>query len=184
MPCKSHNCWLAVAVLLFTASAGQAQVQTAAAGGEASPQPTAKMDPRRALFEQHRKLEERLVALMADSSDAVRAFGQLLPAADRRRLQAACSSLARNPDNTGARDRLQTFIDNHRDQGPRVIARYCFNPGLHQLLQEVRATRRALQQRPTSGGAGEFDVRFQMLEQAAGEERRRYAAIRDTISVD
>lgn len=167
-----HSHWLSAALFAFAFAAA------AIAGEQEETAPEPDADPQRALFQAQLKLEEKLAASIADSADAARAFGQLLTVDERRRLQAGCSSLTRNPDNSRSRDLLRTFIERHPDQPPRVIARYCFDPGLHQLLQEVRATRRGLQQRSTSGGAGEFDFRLQRLERAAEEERRRYEAIR------
>lgn len=174
MLCKSGNIWLLAAFLSFSAAAEQSTQATPAPDSAAD-----GADTQRKLFEAQLRLEEKVIAAIENSSDAARAFGQLLTAGDRRRLQSGCSSLARNPDNTRARHLLQDYIERHRDQRPQVITRYCFGPSLRQLQQEVRATRRALQQRPaTAANDNGFDFRLQRLQQAAGDEQRRYAAIR------
>ncbi|MFC6633822.1 hypothetical protein [Microbulbifer taiwanensis] len=167
MLCKPYSFWLAAA---FWA---------AATGAAAAPIAAEQPDPRRQLLAEHRQLEDKLAAAVADSADAARAFGQLLPAGERRRLQAGCSTLTLNPDNTRARELLQEFFERYRDEKPRVIARYCFDPDLRQLQREVRATRRALQGRPAS--SGEFDFQYQRLERAAEAESRRYTAIRSIL---
>ncbi|MFI2811131.1 MULTISPECIES: hypothetical protein [Microbulbifer] len=174
---KTLNRWLLAAVI--SCATGTAASQ---ATEEKSPQeggvPQARVDAQRALLEEQRQLEEKLVAVLEDPSGAARAFGQLLSAGDRRQLQAGCSSLARDPDNARARTLLQDFIDRYSEQPRRVIARYCFGPSLNQLHQEVRATRRALQQRPAASQVGEFDFRFQRLEGEAQEAQQRFTAIR------
>ncbi|WP_237059767.1 hypothetical protein [Microbulbifer sediminum] len=165
---KLLNRWLIAATLSCLAGAAAGQNPTDAPGADAQ----------RALLDEQLQLEEKLVNALKDPADAARAFGQLLPAGDRRKLQGSCSSLARNPDNARARGILQDFIGRYSEQGPRVIARYCFGPSLNQLHQEVRATRRALQQRPAAGQAGAFDFRLRRLEGEAQEEQQRFEAIR------
>lgn len=176
---RSASHWLFFAALLLSATgAGATQVPAATAGKDGGAEEASEQ---RTLFEAHLQLEEKVVAAIEGSADAARAFGKLLSAEERRRLQAGCSSLVRNPDNGDARDLLRTFIDRHPDQEPRVVARYCFDPSLHQLQQEVRATRRALQQRSANGDGGKFDFRLQRLERSAQDEKRRYAAIQRLI---
>lgn len=176
MLCKSRHHWLLAAALAFAGGAAAAPpaAETARQDGAAS---QARTEARRALLAEQVRLEEKLAATLEDSADAARAFGQLLAAGARRELQGSCSALARNPDNIRARERLQAFVDRHRNQGRRVVARYCFGPSLRQLLQEVRATRRVLQQRPDPKAVGQFDFRFQRLEGVARAEQRRFAAI-------
>ncbi len=185
MLCKPCSFWLTAAVLSLAASfslaadTGQKTGIPPENGTAATQIPAEESDPRRELLAEHRRLEDKLAAAVADSANAARAFGQLLPAEERRRLQTSCSTLARNPDNSRARGLLREFFERYRDQEPRIIARYCFDPSLRQLQQEVRATRNALQAQPANGG--EFDFQYQRLERAAQGESRRYAAIRSIL---
>lgn len=191
MSLRPHRCAAAAAVALylclaasFSFAAGQEPLPQTSAQTTPAPAPLPSEPParakQRALFEAHRQLEEKVAAALRESADDARAFGKFLTAGERRRLQAGCTSLSRNPENTEARELLRESIQRHPEQAPRVVARYCFDPSLRLLQQEVRATRRALQERSASNGEeeGPFDFRLRQLERKVEGEKQRYAAIR------
>lgn len=187
MPRYFHPQWLLLAALPLAAAAQDTrstETRSAAApdrlerSAPVSRTPAAQPLERRALFEEQQQLESRVAAAVAESEEAARAFGRVLAAEDRRRLQGSCSTLARDPGNAGARQQLEEFVARHREQKPEVVLRYCFDPSLRRLQQDARAGRRAMEARPVSA---DNEQMAELLLRSQSQRQRQLQQMLDNI---
>jgi len=99
------------------------------------------------------ELQRQLEREAAKSARAAQAFGASLSAADRGELQGACTAIADDPNDAAAQGRLASVMSRHRDRSAEAIVRFCLDPVIVKLRDELRASRLELERLDTGRGA-------------------------------
>jgi hypothetical protein len=126
--------------------------------------PSARQTPKTdfgAMLNDTIELEQALEIEAARSARAAQAFGASLTAADRVELEGACTALVGNPNDAAASQRLERMMSRYRDNSAEAITRFCLDPVITKLRDDVQMSRRTLDDLNAGRGSAQANVDLQ-----------------------